>query len=307
MNAKIKGSLCGIISAITYGLNPLGGLKLYSTGLNVDSVMFYRYGLATLLLAGIMFLQKTSFKVSRRELLVCGFLGVIFAFASITFFTSFYYMDAGMSCTLLFVYPVMVAVIMAIFFKERITVITTFSILMALTGIGLLYHGGDGVALSTLGVVLVMVSALAYAIYIVVVNKSGVSLPPVTLTFYVMVFGVLTIALHSLTSEANRLLPLTTLEQWLWVAMLAIVPTVISLITMVVAIKYIGSTPTSIMGALEPVTAVMIGVMVFNESFTLRIALSMLLILVAVSLIIIEKPLTRRLLSGRRLLSKSTG
>ena len=143
---------------------------------------------------------------------------------------------------------------------------------------------------------MVMFSSLAYALYIVILNRSRLYLPPITLTFFVMLFGTLAVALHSLLGEEYHLQLLTGARQWLWVLMLAIVPTVFSLVLMTVAIKSIGPTPTAIMGALEPVTAVVIGVTVFNESFTLRIAAGMLLILVAVSLIIVEKPLSRRLL-----------
>lgn len=299
MNAKIKGAICGIVSAITYGLNPLGALNLYDAGLNVDSVMFYRYGLAMILLTGIMLLQKTSFKIGWHKLFTCVFLGAVFAVASLSLFTSFHYMDAGLACTLLFIYPVMVAIIMAIFFNERITVITIVSILMVLTGISLLYYGGEGMAINLTGVLLVMLSALTYAVYIVIVNKSNLNIPPVTLTFFVMLFGVLTTVLHSFIREAYHLQWLTSLWQWQWAIMLAVVPTVISLVLMVVAIKNIGSVPTSIMGALEPVTAVAIGVILFNESFTPRIAAGMIFILIAVSLIIIEKPLTRRFMKNR--------
>lgn len=294
MNAKIIGYLCGTIAAITYGLNPLGALNLYSDGVNVNSVLFYRYGLATVLLAGLRLLQKKSFKISRREFGVCTLLGLFFAVSSLAFFTSFNYMDAGISCTLLFVYPVMVAVIMAVFFKERITLVVALSIGMALTGIALLYKGADGQALSTFGVLLVMLSALSYALYIITVYKSKLSLPPVILTFYVMLVGTLIIVLHSF-GGAERLQLLTSPAQWGWAAMLALVPTVISLVMMVVAIKRIGSTPTAIMGALEPVTAVAIGVTVFGESFTGRIALGMSLILLAVLLIITGRPLMERL------------
>ena len=302
MNTKMKGIICGIISAITYGLNPLGALKLYSNGLNVDSVMFYRYGLAMILLAGIMLFQKMSFNIGRQKLLICALLGIIFAIASISLFSSFYYMDAGVACTLLFIYPVLVAIIMSLFFKEQITIITVFSIIMVLMGIGLLYYGGEGMVLSIVGVLLVMLSAFAYAVYIVIVSKSGVNLPPITLTFFVMLFGTLTIILHSFIRDEYHIQMLTNLWQLQWVIMLAVVPTIISLVLMVVAIKNIGSIPTSIMGALDPVTAVVIGVTIFNESFTLRIAMGMVLILVAVLLIIIEKPLISRL-KNRHLLN----
>ena len=296
MNAKIKGSICGIASAITYGLNPLGALNLYSDGVNVDSVIFYRYGLAMIVLGGAMLLQKHPFAIGRRELAICFLLGVIFALSSIALFSSFHYMEAGVACTLLFIYPVMVAVIMALFFKEKVTFAAGLAIAMAVTGVGMLYYGGGDMTMSTAGMLMVMFSSLAYALYIVILNRSRLYLPPITLTFFVMLFGTLAVALHSLLGEEYHLQLLTGARQWLWVLMLAIVPTVFSLVLMTVAIKSIGPTPTAVMGALEPVTAVAIGVTVFNENFTLRIAAGMLLILVAVSLIIVEKPLSRRLL-----------
>ena len=299
MNAKIKGTLCGIISAITYGLNPLGALNLYRDGLNVDSVLFYRYGLAMIVLAGLMRRRKVPFKAGGRELALCLFLGTILAVSSFCLYRSFNYMDAGLACTVLFVYPVMVAVIMAVLFKERLTGLTVLSIIMALTGIALLYRGGDGAALNGFGVALVILAALSYAVYMVTVNKSGLKLPPLTLTFYVMLFGIMVIVLHSLSAEEYHLQWLTSPSQWLWALMLAVVPTVMSMVLMVMAIKEIGTTPTAIMGALEPVTAVVIGVTVFSESFSSRIALGMLLILAAVSLIIAEKPLIRKLKQRR--------
>ena len=300
MNAKAKGFICGIIAAITYGLNPLGALNLYKDGITVDSVLVYRYGMAIVVLAGLMLFRRESFRTGRRELAVCAILGIVFAVSSLAFFSSFRYMDSGIACTILFLYPVMVAVIMAVFFKEKVTVFTTLSIVLALAGIGLLYKGGDGLELSTIGVVLVVISALSYAVYIVVVNKSGTDLSPAKLTFFAMLFGLITVLAHSLFIGENHIQLLTTLPQWLWAAMLAIVPTVVSLILMAVAVKIVGSTPTAIMGALEPVTAVAIGVTVFGEAFSLRIALGMFLILFAVFLIIAEKPLAYKLFGKNR-------
>lgn len=142
MNAKLKGYIYGIIAAISYGTNPLGSLFLYEEGINTNSVLFYRFSLAAVLLAGLMLIQKKAF------------------------FVSFHYMNAGIASTLLFVYPVMVAVIMAIYFKEKLSFVTVLSILLALGGIGLLYKGDKDSALSTIGVLLVMLSSLTYALYI---------------------------------------------------------------------------------------------------------------------------------------------
>lgn len=289
MNTKVKGTILGIVSAVSYGTNPLGALYLYREGLNSSSVLFYRFLFAVVILAGIMLVQHQSFRLSRKELKTLCTLGLLFAVSSLTFYTSFHYMDAGIAATILFVYPIMVAVIMALFFKEHISGVTLFSILLALSGIGLLYRGDGGAALSTTGVLLVMASSLTYALYMVAINQSSISLSPIKLTFYVLLICMSFIALQASLGGSAPLQPLTTPRMWIFAVMLALVPTIISLITMTMAVHAIGSTPTAIMGALEPLTAVIVGVTLFGEAFTLRLGIGIFMILVAVLLIIASK------------------
>ncbi len=291
MTSKVKGAICGILAAISYGTNPLGALNLYADGMNANSVIFYRYGLATAILAVIMLVQKKSFTVTRKEFAILSILGVLMALSSLTLYCSFNFMDAGIASTLLFVYPVMVAVMMAIFFKERVTPVTAISILLALFGISLLYKGGDGATLSAVGVVLVMVSSLTYAVYIIIVNKSQLLMSSVKLTFYVLLTGTVMIYVYSLFGPNAQLMPLNSPMMWVYALVLAVFPTVVSLILMVIAVHNVGSTPTAVMGALEPITAVCIGIFVFGEAFTFRLAIGILLILSAVILIVAGKSL----------------
>lgn len=292
MNSKIKGSVCGILAAVSYGTNPLGALNLYKEGLNANTVIFYRYGLATIILAAIILVQRKSFSVSRRELKVLTTLGILMAVSSLTLYCSFNFMDAGIASTLLFVYPVMVAVIMAVFFKEKVTIVTIFSITLALTGISMLYKGGDGAVLSTVGVLLVLASSLTYAIYIIIVNKSSLRMSSVKLTFYVLLIGTLVIVTYSFIGSNAALQPLVTPSMWIYALVLAVFPTVISLILMVIAVHNVGSTPTAVMGALEPITAVCIGIFIFGETFTVRLGIGIILILSAVILIVAGKSLS---------------
>ena len=288
MSTKVKGTILGIVSAVSYGTNPLGALYLYREGLNSSSVLFYRFLFAVIILAGIMWAQHQSFKLSRKELKTLATLGILFAVSSLTFYTSFHYLDAGIAATILFVYPIMVAVIMALFFKEHLSGVTIFSILLALSGIALLYRGGSNVGLNTTGVVLVLVSALTYALYMVV-NRSSIVMSSIKLTFYVLLVCMAAIALQASFGSHTPLQPLTTPRMWFFSIMLALVPTVISLVTMTQAVHAIGSTPTAIMGALEPLTAVVVGVTIFGEAFTLRLGMGIFMILVAVLLIIASK------------------
>lgn len=288
-NKKIIGSLCGILAAISYGTNPLGALNLYADGLNANSVIFYRYALATAILALIMMARRKSFAVSRRELGVLSALGILMAVSSLSLYSSFNFMDAGIASTLLFVYPVMVAVMMAALFHEKVTAVTAISIALALGGIALLYRGGDGATLSTIGVLLVMMSSLTYAVYIIVVNKSALRMSAMKLTFYVLFVGTLLVLAYSFVDAGARLQPLSTPHMWLYAMVLALFPTVISLILMAIAVHDVGSTPTAVMGALEPITAVCIGIFVFGEAFSVRLGIGIALILTAVVLIVAGK------------------
>ena len=280
MNVKLRGTLCGVGAAVFYGTNPLGAMNLYHDGISANSTLFYRFGLAIVMLGVMMLVQRKKFGITRSELMLLAMLGVFMGSSSSSLFISFNYIDVGIASTLLFVYPVMVAVIMALLFKEKVTAATVISIALALGGIAFLNQTSDGSALSTL-----MVSSLTYAVYIVVVNKSRLRMSSVKLTFYVLIFGLLTILGYTFAmGETVQLL--TTPHQWLFAAQLALMPTVLSLVLMAIAVKDIGSTPTAILGALEPITAVAIGCVCFGESFTMRLAVGIALILTAVLLII---------------------
>lgn len=291
---KTIGILCAVLSAVCYGTNPFGALPLYEEGVNTATVLAHRFGLAVILLAIVMLIKRENFKVNRHEFKVLFSLGILFAASSITYYQSFHFMDAGIASTILFVYPVMVAVIMAVFFKEKVTAMTVIAIVMSLVGIGLLYKGGSGASLSVIGIVLCILSSLAYAIYIIVVNQSSIKMSSFKVTFYAMLVCEITLILYSFTSPELYLHALPSARAWSFAVWLSIVPTILSLVFMTVAVHHVGATPTAILGALEPLTAVAIGVVVFGEMLTPRLIVGILFILFAVMLVVLGKDLHLR-------------
>ena len=300
MNVKAKGYILGAVAAATYGMNPLFALPLYKAGMNPDSVLFFRYLFAIPVLGMMIVARGRSFKLKRKEVLPLIIMGLLVALSSLALFQSYNYMDVGIASTLLFVYPILVALIMWIAFKEKLTLPTVLCSLLALGGIGLLYKSGDGSTLNLTGIILVMISALSYAIYIVGVNQSTLkNLATLSLTFYVLLFGLVLFLVRVDFGQSLRVA-----ETWyLWgnLIALAIFPTAISFLCTTQAIQYIGSTPTAILGALEPLTAVFFGVVVFGESLTLRLSCGMLMIILAVTLIIAGGNITIYLVRFRKL------
>lgn len=289
-----KGFAYGAIAAASYGLNPLFALPLYADGMGADSVLFYRYAFGLVMLGVMMLVQKQSFALRRCEVLPLVIMGLLFSFSSLTLFLSYNYMDAGIASTILFVYPVLVAILMAVFFKEKVSPITMISIALAFTGISLLYQGEGGQTLSLTGVTLVFISSLTYALYIIGVNRSVLKdMPIAKLTFYVLLFGLSVYMIR--LKFCTQLDVVSQPVLWINPVCLALFPTVISLVAMTKSIHYIGSTPAAILGALEPLTAICCGVLVFGERLTPRIILGIVLILIAVTLIILGKSLIRQL------------
>ncbi len=303
MKAKAKGYALGAIAAATYGMNPLFALPLYEDGMDTDSVLFFRYLFAIPMLGLMLKLRGRSFSVAKNEIAPLVIMGILVAVSSLALFMSYNYMAAGIASTMLFVYPIMVALIMTCAFKERLSPLTAVCILLALSGIALLYQGEDGATLSLVGTVFVMVSALSYAVYIVGINQSSLrNTPTLKATFYILIFGLSLFIVRLLINGAVN----TPREWYLWgnLIALALFPTAISFLCTTRAIQYIGSTPTAILGALEPVTAVVFGVFVFHEAMTPRIALGLLLIIVAVTMVIAGGNVSRALIAIRKLFPK---
>ena len=278
----------GSIAAASYGLNPLFALPLYQEGMGADSVLFFRYAFAILMMAVMMKARHMDMRVHRRDWFPLAVFGLLFSASSLFLFLSYNYMDAGIASTILFMYPVLVAIIMALFFGERASALTWVCILLAFGGILLLTKTSTGATVSLFGVTLVLLSSLSYAIYIVGVNHSSIArMPSQKLTFYALSFGILIYVVRT-RGLTELQLPQTALG-WMCAFCLALFPTIISLVAMTISIRKIGSTSAAILGALEPITALLVGTLVFGERLTVRICLGVVLILTAVTLLIAGK------------------
>lgn len=285
MNTRIKGLLIGTAAAATYGLNPLFALPLYADGLDTYSVLLLRYLGAIPLLAIMIKARGRSFAIRRDQIVPVVVLGLMLGLSSLGLFLSYRYIDAGIASTLLFVYPLMVALIMAALYHEKLTMQTVVCLLTALAGIFMLSHTAAGAAISAIGVFWVVVSALSYAVYIVIINRSRVNdMPTLPLTFWLLIFGSV-IFIGGVAVKGELILPSRPLL-WLNTFALALLPTVVSLSLTTVAIHMIGPTPTAILGVFEPVTAVVVGVAVFGEVLGARQIVGLILILGAVTMVV---------------------
>lgn len=294
MSAKVKGFLYGVATSVTFGLIPLFTLPLMQKGMASDSILFYRFITATAALALMMIVKKESFRVNWRDLAVIVLLAVFYTASSMFLLYGYEAMGAGVATTLHFTYPVFVTLLMFALFREKASWVTWTAVVLAIAGVAKLSLNGTELKLDPVGVGVVLLSAVGYASYIIAVNKSRVrDMHCRKLAFYVFVLTTLMFAVKN--GLGGGVQPLPDAVSAVNVVLLAVAPTVISNITLLLAVHNIGGTLTSILGALEPVTAVCIGAMVFGEEFTLSEAVGITLILVAVVLVILNRSIKENL------------
>ncbi|MDE6317376.1 MAG: DMT family transporter [Muribaculaceae bacterium] len=296
-----KGYLLAAIAEITYGMNPLFAVPLYEEdGMNPDSVVLFRYLLALPIIAVMVVMRGRRLVLPRYSVVPSIILGLLMAMSSLALFLSYLYMNVGIASTLLFIYPLIVALIMVVFFKERVSMRLIGCIIISFFGIALLYNGTGGGTLSSTGTLFVALSALSYAIYLVGINQKRMQrVPTLQLTFYMLLFGT-TLFIGRILSGVELTMP-KLWYHWGNLIGLAVFPTAISFVCTTRAIQIIGPMPTAILGALEPASAVFFGVTILGQGITARDFLGLLLIVSAVTIVIAGTHISGILIRMRRM------
>lgn len=287
LRSKSVGYLFGILAAGFYGLNPMFALPLYQDGMDSVSVLFWRYALSVPMLAVLMLCRHIDFRLSKAEAIQIALLGAVMALSSLLLYLSYNYMDAGLASTILFVYPIVTAVLMAFVFHERVAPLVWGCLALASVGIGVLCELNGNTHVSIAGVLLSLGSALTYAVYLVFINKGHIThLPSAKITFYVLLFGSLMLGVLLL---CRWQIAVPQGLHWGYSIGAALFPTALSLVLTTLAIQGIGSTQTAILGAMEPITAVIVGLTLFGEHLTIRSCIGIALIVIAVTIVVARK------------------
>ena len=280
---SIVGYSAGIITGITYGLNPLFGIPLMNDGASIDSILFFRYGFSVVLLAAFLILSRQSFKVTPKQLGILLILGLLYTSSSICLFESYKYIASGLATTLIFLYPVFVALIM-VGLRVYPTWQVWLAILATFVGVLILAQSDDTQTIDPIGVLLALGSGLSYAIFIVIVNSSRIIRPisSTMLTFYSLSVGMVIFYINTLLSPNDLTTGINGSSAWLCLVGLAILPTIISTATLALSTRKIGATKASVLGVFEPITAIMVGTIAFNEPITTNIIVGISIAIAAI-------------------------
>ena len=311
---SIRGLIMAILSSATFGLIPLFSIPLMENGnaelqLNLDNVCFYRFLFSALLMGVIVFVSfarkskgdfsfrkvaADAFSLTPKQLSLMMLISVFYASTSI-FLTASYTVGeipSGIATTMHFLYPVFVTAMMILFFGEKFTILKAVSVALAFGGVFFLSGASfnEGISLNPIGLLFVLVTIFTYGSYIIGVNnlKAIASMNGMKLTFYVLAFSCLLFC-GNIVVKGGSFQPLVTFHQWWNILALAFIPTLISDLTLVYAIQIIGSTTTAILGCMEPLTAVLVGISVFGEKLSTNQGIGMILVFIAVYLVILTQ------------------
>ncbi len=285
---RINGILYGLLSSASFGLIPLFALPVMLAGMEFESVLMYRFLLATIMMGGIMLFSTESFRITWKDLLPLLMLAVLYMMSALLLFWGYKLMSSGVATTLHFMYPVVTTIIMMVFFHEKASKWRLLAIALAIIGVYLLSGGGDGGTLSKSGICIVLLSAVSYSLYLIAIDKCKVGrMKGTKLTFFVFLFG--TLMLIALSGFTSGIQPIPSFQTAGNLLLLALIPTIVSNLALVQSIKIIGSSLASILGAMEPVTALCVGIVVFHEPITYGIGIGVAFIIAAVTLIIVKR------------------
>lgn len=293
MKDVVKGYLAAIVSALTFGMIPLFMIPIKQQNFSVDAALFYRFISTSILIVAYLIYRKESLRVTPREGFFLVVLGLLYAVSAEFLFLAYDLLSPGIASTIFFMYPLIVALILGFFFKETIALPTVIALFIVLIGVFFLsVKDIANFSINYIGACVSLLGAFTYAIYMLIVNKSNISASGIKISFYSTLFSSLYFLLKLFFT--GRTLPIPELKMAGLLVGFGVITTLLSIITLVYAIRMIGSTPTAIIGVAEPVVAVTISIWIFHEEeFTFNLFLGVCLIIIGV-MIDILKPKKRK-------------
>lgn len=288
-----NGIFYASVSSASFGFSPLFTLGLLAAGLNGLDILSYRWLIAGIVLLVYAVCKKKSLKLnSFDEAWKVILLSALRSVTAITLLIGFSNISSGIASTINFMYPVIVTICMMVFFGEKRSIIDIAAIVISIFGVYLL-ASGDSIVIeggnTRLGLACSLISAFSFAAYYIVMKQVRADkIEVVKFTTWVMMLSAVYFIISAFIFE-GKLNMIPDEKSWLYILGLGLWATMVSNITGVKAIRRIGPTHTSILGALQPVTAVILGIAFLGEHLYIRSCIGVGLILIAVSVVVMHQ------------------
>ena len=288
MDKQTLGLINGIISGISFGLIPLFSIPVIAAGMGNVSILVYRFFFGSLAMLGMLLLKKTDLRVSLSELCRIAILSLFYIGTALATLECYHYLSSGIATALVYTDPIWCAIIGLIFLGDRFSLKLTSSCLFATLGVMMMtgVFTEDG-TFSALGLFWGLLSGLSYALYLIFVPRLRLKrIPSLKLTFYVFFIGMLILAAYAILKEGNIEI-VTNPTCWTNLILLGLIPTALSNICVTMSLRLVDSTIVAILGAFEPLTAMVVGILILGDSWSMMSIGGTFLILLAVAMLTI--------------------
>jgi len=258
-----KGVIWVLISAFSFGFLGIFGKFAYRENINLITLLFLRFSFASIIMFLYTKFKNLDLKLAKKELAsVLALGGLCYSSQAFGFFQALHYLTVGVTTLILYTYPVFVTIIAIYYLKEKITNKTVIALFSALIGVFLVVYS-NGIEVNLKGVVFIMASSLIYSIYITLSKITVRNVDPRVMGVYVMFSAASTFFLIG-TATGKIQINLTP-KGFLISLLIALIPTIIAIVTFFEGIRLIGSSRASIISTLEPVVAATLGFLLLGE------------------------------------------
>ncbi len=296
MDNTVKGFCNRWVSATSFGLIPLFSIPVMTGAVSMQtpSILFYRFTFGCLGILAVLLWKRTDLRLDRTEMMEIAVLALFYDVEALLMILGYQYMPSGPATTLVFSYPIWTEILMLVFFHERFSWATILAMSLAFAGVACMSGLGSEGHTHLTGVVIELMAGLCYSFYMVAMSHMRVRrMGSLKLTFYVFLFGLIMFAAFA-TLFTGGIEPISNGSMLFNLMMLGLVCTALSNVMLIPAVEQIGATLTAILGAFEPLTAMVVSLLVFGDHLTPPIILGFLFIIVAVMVLIITKMHLRR-------------
>lgn len=278
---KTKGILFIILSAISFGIMPVLAKLSYIGGANTYTALFLRFFFAAIMLLYYLKSKGISLKLARKQLFLVIIIGVFgFTFASTSLFMSYNYISIGMATMIFYTYPAIVTLLSYVFYKEKVYPRKIISLIISTIGIYILIDSGSA-SFNLIGIILAGIAALLYSLYVLGgSHKEFKVINSYVLTFYISCASAVMMFMAAITTRNfNMHISFYALVA---ILLLALISTAVALMAFLEGVRIIGPSKASIFSTIEPIVALILGIIILKEPISARIIIGSIMIVISV-------------------------
>ena len=258
-----KGKLFLVLSAFFYGILPVFASVAYRGGINGVTLSFLRSFISVPVLYTMIRADKKSLHLTRKQVYDVIKLSVIGgALPIVLLYLSYNFISTGLATTLHFVYPLVIVLLSAIIYREKMSRITLCAVL--LVTIGIFMFTDLNVNASKTGIIFALLSGIFYSFYVIYIDRSGLDrMDYIVLTFYIMLIMSVAIFIFGVVvgGISFDFKPIS----WSMATIVSLVTTLGATPLLQMGIRYEGASTAGIISSVEPITTIILGAVFLGE------------------------------------------